>query len=360
MSCFYGIKLYECDVIKWLCRDFYEIWVKASDLSLRFVDQRQLKARQVCVKNYLCENIIKAKFCWLKQLWIFMAHIEYQSCIFDLYLHKSTERRHCCAFCAFENSNFASPKKIIARQKTFVLTFSHPFIHSLPHNLSTKKLFKTTKVHINSPSFCPRQQCCEIANNPVIMRTVTVLLMLSNILGSVPIQHSQWSNYSKSTNLLLDLIGNYLWAIMSLNGAANCQRFLRSFCLITDKKLNESLTARLFPLAILSKYFFVLTIALPRGRYQTNFSLIYYSNCDLNWIYFLIGTFSLLSSHWTAAISRGLPFQLHLRILIFQWRKKKTLLRSLDVHLLPSLDNKEVSLANFIIHSESRRKKSFN
>lgn len=248
-------------------------------------------------------------------------------------------------------------KKFIARQKTFVLSFSHPFIHLLPHNISTEKLFKTTKVHINSPSFCPRQQCCEIANNPVIMRTVTVLLMLSNILGSVPIQHSQWSNYSKSTNLLLDLIGNYLWAIMSLNGAANCQRFLRSFRLITDKKLNESLTARLFPLAILSKYFFILTTALPRGRYQTNFSLIYYSNCDLNWIYFLIGTFSLLSSHWTAAISRGPLFQLHLRILIFQ---KKTLLRSLDVHLLPSLDNKEVSLANFIIHSESRRKKSFN
>lgn len=156
---------------------------------------------------------------------------------------------------------------------------------------------------------------------------------------------------------MLDLIGNYLWAIMSLNGAANCQRFLRSFRLITDKNLNESLTARLFPLAILSKYFFFLTTALPRGRYQANFFLIYYSNCDLNWIYFLIGTFSLLSSHWTAAISRGPPFSTSLAYLDFSMGEKITLLRTLDVHLLPAFTWQQRSVVSQLHYSLWKQKR---
>lgn len=266
--------------------------------------------------------------CWLAKVLLIEINYEYSWRILNIN-HASLTRIHTnqqrtdivVSLAHLKIQILLQQKKIYRPPKTFVLSFSHPFIHLLPHCVSTEKLFKTTKVHINSPSLCPKQLCCEIANNPVIMRTVTVLLMLSNILESVPIQHSQWSNYSKSTNLLLDLIGNYLWAIMSLNGAANCQRFLRSFRLITDKKLNKALTARLFLLAQLSKYFF-LTTTLPRGRYQANFFLIYYSNCDLNWIYFLIGTFSLLSSHWTAAISRGPLFNFTCVSWFFEWGKK--------------------------------------
>lgn len=98
------------------------------------------------------------------------------------------------------------------------------------------------------------------------------------------------------------------------------------------KKLNESLTAWFFTSSkkLLSRekkisFSFPPHLVKLFLFYQQNFSFIYYSNCDLNWIYFLIGTFSLLSSHWALAISPSAP---HFYLLFFFFFFKSSLLRA--------------------------------